>query len=193
MSLDFKKPRMPIPANSRVLCLLAATLLGGCVSALPGRQSSRPAMEIPITAGWYLGQKVFYITTDISDPAMAKDAGANYVARLANVLPPSPPDPERGSSIDRIYKFFDGSQPSVLPSVPTPLGGDNSNKAYSPLWQLVKVTWLPGIHPTELRSEEEVLEAADTNRVLLERLPIIVNCPVVQVADQLLIGTRRIR
>jgi hypothetical protein len=95
--------------------------------------------------------------------------------------------------LDRIYKFFDGSQPSVLPSAPTPLGGGNSNDAYSPLWQLVKVTWLPGSVWTELRSEEEVLEAAETKRVSLERLPIIVNCPVVQVGDQLLPGTRRIR
>jgi hypothetical protein len=193
MILISSKSRFELRANSRVPLLCLALLLTGCASTVPEQHASRPSIEIPLVAGWYSGQKVFYITTDISDLGMAKQEGANHVARLANALPPSPPDPSRGSSIDRIYKFFDGSQPSVLPSAPTPLGGGNSNDAYSPLWQLVKVTWLPGSVWTELRSEEEVLEAAETKRVSLERLPIIVNCPVVQVGDQLLPGTRRIR
>lgn len=177
---------------SQLCALCGVLLLAACASPTQLRgQTTSPAIEIPLTAGWFEGQKVFYITTDMSDPQMAQNSSANFVPRLANALAPYPPDPRRGSSIDRIYKFFDGSQPSVLPSAPTPLGGGNTNSAYSPLWQLVKVTWQPGIHQVELRSEEEVLEAADAKRVVLEPLPIIVNCPVVQVGDQLLLGTRR--
>ena len=186
------------PVSTRAARLLAslcaASVLGGCtVPEQPGTQPDQPAIEMPLTPGWFEGQRVFYVTTDMSAAPMAQDTGTNFAPRLNNALPQTPPVPGRGTPVDLIYKFFDGSQPSVLPSAPAPLGGNSTNKAYSPLWQLVKVTWRPGASRVELRSAEEVLEAADAGRVTLEVLPIIVNCPVVQLGDRTLPGTRRVR
>ena len=41
------------------------------------------------------------------------------------------------------------------------------------------VTWLPGHEPRVLRSEEEVLTAADKGEVHIEQTRIVINCPVV--------------
>ena len=172
-----------------------ALLLSGCAS--PGNPTPIAAdsaeIALPLVPGWHAGQRVWYITTDISDPAMAAQGGANLVPRLAHTLPPQPRDPSRPGSVERIYKFADASQPSVLPSAPQPLGGANRNAAYSPLWQLVMVRWQPGQPRTELRSEEELLAAEEAGRITLQPTAIVVNCPVVQVGDQVLAGARRLR
>ncbi len=77
-------------------------------------------------------------------------------------------------------------QGSVLPSAPLPLGGANHSRAYSPLWELVAVHWLPGKMPVELHSEQEVLNAADAGNISLTPLHIIVNCPVLRVGNDTL-------
>lgn len=178
--------------------LLTAALLAGCASHDPAgttgtRANDAPEIALPLVPGWHAGQRVWYITTDISDPTMAAQGGANLVPRLAQALPPQPRDPSRPGSVERIYKFADSSQPSVLPSAPQPLGGGNRNTAYSPLWQLVIVRWQPGQPRTELRSEEALLAAEEAGRITLQPTAIVVNCPVVQVGDQVLAGARRLR
>ncbi|MGZ3159133.1 MAG: DUF7482 domain-containing protein, partial [Burkholderiaceae bacterium] len=65
------------------------------------------------------------------------------------------------------------------PSIPEPTGADSTNKNYSPLWQIHTVTWLPGHEPHVLRSEEEVLTAADQGQVSIKQTNIVVNCPVI--------------
>jgi hypothetical protein len=99
------------------------------------------------------------------------------------VSPPGAP-----SSTDRIYKFPNAEQASVLPSAPEPLGASNASNAYSPLWQIVEVTWKPGVTPVVLRSERDVLEAEDAGRVTVVPTRIVVNCPVVRIEDELLRG-----
>jgi hypothetical protein len=170
------------------LCLLG--LLAGC--AATGSPTRPPEIVLPLVAGWYQGQRVYYVTTDISDAGMAAAGQANFVPRLAAALPPGRPAPGTPLAYERIYKFVNADQPSVLPSVPQPLGGANANRAYSPLWQLYAVRWLPDQPRKELRSEEEVLAAQERGWVALEPLPILVNCPVVQVGDTLLPGARRL-
>ncbi|MDP3845901.1 MAG: hypothetical protein Q8R10_05690 [Pseudomonas sp.] len=161
-----------------VLPLLGALLLGGCAGADLSR------VELPLLPGWYDGQLVYYITTDISDAPMAAKMQANYVPRLANALPDAP-GPFPLATFDRVYKFVDGSQPSVLPSIPLPLGAGNQDPAYSPLWHVYEVRWLRGPH-TELRSADALLQAQEEGRVSVRPTGIIANCPVVRVGDQLL-------
>ena len=45
------------------------------------------------------------------------------------------------------------------------------------------VDWQPGRPARPLRSEEEVLAAADKGDVRLTRTAIVINCPVVRSAD----------
>lgn len=168
--------------------IAVATIASGCATqhAEPG---STQFIKMPLVPGWFEGKPVWYVTTDMSDPVMAKAANVNYVPSLANALPAEPRVPGTPSSIDRIYKFMNFDQGSVLPSIPQPLGGSNSNQQYSPLWQLYAVYWEKGTMPHELHSEQEVLEAQDQGRIRIEALRIIVNCPVVKIEQQLLPGT----
>ena len=116
----------------------------------------------------------------------AIDNAANLVPRLANALPLSRHEPNPRSVLDRIYKF--AAQPSVLPSVPQPVGAANRDAAYSPLWDVIMVHWQPGRTVRELRSVDEVLAAEDAGDVRLQPLDLVVNCPVLQVGRQALPG-----
>ncbi|MGZ3237536.1 MAG: DUF7482 domain-containing protein [Burkholderiaceae bacterium] len=136
-------------------------------------------VEFPVVSGWYEGRVVQYITTDVSDKEIAKKMGVNFVPRLADAIPPLPHTPGQRSSVERIYSFTNFKQGGVLPSIPEPTGAESTNKNYSPLWHMHTVTWLPGHEPRVLRSEEEVLSAADKGQVSIKQTNIVINCPVI--------------
>ncbi|NMZ68111.1 hypothetical protein SAMN05216370_1638 [Pseudomonas peli] len=154
-----------------------AALLSGC------SRSHVTHMSLPVLPGWYNGEQVYYLTTDISDAQMATVMQANYVPRLANALPDEP-GPHPLATYDRVYKFVDDSQASVFPSIPLPLGGDNQDMAYSPLWHVYEVRWLSGTPGSPLRSADAVLQAQEQGLVSVRASGIIVNCPVVAVGEQ---------
>lgn len=160
--------------------LLAA--LAGCAHspASPGPGQ----VQVPVLQGWFDGEAVLYLTTDASHADVAADKGANFAPRLADALPDGPPRPGRRSSVDKVYAVTNFRQPSVFASAPRPVGPASSDAAYSPLWQMVKVTWQPGRPSRELRSEEAVLEAAEQGDVVLEATPVVINCPIIQRAGQ---------
>lgn len=160
-----------------VLGLIATWLAIQSASA----QSTLPAkdtVELPLVSGWYEGKLVCYITTDVSDKQAAADMGANYVPRLANALNRQP-QPGQPGTVERIYKIVNFAQGSVLPSLPEPIGDNNANTNYSPLWQVYAVRWNAGKTPHLLKSEEEVLAAEEAGDVHIDKTLIVVNCPVV--------------
>jgi hypothetical protein len=173
----------------RFICCALATLFmsPACAQYADQNQASAPAAphakqvtaEFPVVSGWYEGRVVQYITTDVSDIGIAKKMGVNYVPRLADAIPALPHTPGQRSAIERIYSFTNFKQGGVLPSIPNPTGAGSTNKNYSPLWHLHKVTWLPGHEPRVLRSEEEVLAAAEKGEVSIEQTNVVVNCPVI--------------
>ena len=161
----------------RLLSLsLSALLLAGCA----GNDLRHAAL--PLLTAWYNDQPVYYLTTDASDAQAAQMMQANYVPRLANVLP-SVPGPDPLAAYDRVYKFADGSQASVFPSIPQPLGAGNRDQAYSPLWHVYEVRWL-GRPGAELHSADALLQAQEECRISLRPTGIIVNCPIIQVGEQ---------
>ena len=132
----------------------------------------RTETVLPLSRAWVDGRQVEYITTDISDAAMARAAGVNYAPRLRDAIASRP------SVLERVYKFSEGEQISIFQSAPRPVGAGNTDQAYSPLWRLVMVTRkAPGVGP-ELKSEEELLSAEGKGLVSLEVTDIVVNCPV---------------
>lgn len=135
--------------------------------------------EFPVVSGWYEGRVVQYITTDVSDKEISRKKGVNFVPRLADAIPAQPHTPGQRSAVERIYSFTNFKQGGVLPSIPEPTGADSTNTNYSPLWQMYTVTWLPGHEPRVLRSEEEVLTAADKKEVSIKPTNIVINCPVI--------------
>jgi hypothetical protein len=165
---------------SRALSLVPALILvSGCVGIAPLRLPGE--VVLPLNHAWMDGRRVEYVTTDISDQTMAQALGVNYVPRLADALPST----QQRSLAERVYKFAGDSQITVFQSAPSPTGAKNSDKAYSPLWRMVMVQWVAPNTPRELRSEEEVLAAAERGQLSLEVTGIVVNCPITRSVDGL--------
>lgn len=158
------------------LGLMAA--LGGCAQLPP--VPAPGSVQLPVLEGWFDGERVLYITTDVSHADVAAAKAANFAPRLAHALPGGSPQPGQRLSVDKVYAVTNFKQPSVFASAPKPVGPGSTDTAYSPLWQMVKVTWQPGRSPRELRAEEAVLDAAEKGDVVLEPTPVVINCPIVQ-------------
>lgn len=153
----------------RAIALACLTLaLAGC-ALVP-----HPAdvATLPRQQAWVDGRRVDYVTTDISDAAMAAQGGVNHVPRLRDALGSG-----RASLTERVYKFSDGAQISIFPSAPA-APGSAPDPHYSPLWRLVLVAWKPGAAVRELRSEEALLAAAEAGELTLSVTDIVVNCPI---------------
>jgi hypothetical protein len=143
------------------IALTLCVLLSACATQAPSSTIALPRQQ-----AWVDGRRVDYVTTDISDAAMAGQAGVNHAPRLAGAI-------GRGAAslTERVYKFVDGTQISIFPSTPP-------DAQYSPLWRLVLVKWAPGATPHELRSEEALLAAEAAGEVALDVTTIVVNCPI---------------
>lgn len=156
--------------------LCACVLLGACANvatSAPGRQA-----HLPLLQGWFEGQAVFYVTTEVSDAEVARAKHATYAPRLAYALA-APPHAGAVNATDKVYGSVNFEQGSVFASAPSPLNYRNTDMAYSPLWRLVKVEWQVGTTPRTLKSEEEVLVAQDKGWVTLTSTQVVLNCPIV--------------
>ena len=169
----------PWPRLHRAHMALASLslLLSACSTAPP--LAGNGQASIPVLRGWFDGDVVFYITTDVSHADVADAKGANYAPRLADALPAGQPVPGRRSSVDKVYAVTNFKQDSIFASAPYPMGSASRDTAYSPLWQMVKVTWAAGKTPQTLKSEEAVLAAVDSGAVTLEATRVVLNCPIV--------------
>ena len=166
--------------------LMAVVALMGCGAPGPGLLAdgaSPTHVTLPLESAWHDGQLVRYISTDTSDAGMARAKGMNFVPRLAMAVPQGPAAPGRRSALERVYMFTDASQHNVFPSVPHPVGPSSTDAAYSPLWQVHTVAWQAGRTRRELRSEEQVLAAAEQGDVVVTATGIVTNCAVVQSAS----------
>lgn len=167
------------------LWLLVCALLP--VACAAPRTSGPAETTLPLHRAWVDGHQVEYVTTDISDAAMARQEGVNHVPRLALALGA----PGRPGVTERVYKFVNGEQITVFQSAPLPTGGANADRSYSPLWRMVLVRWRQPAALRELRSEEQVLAAQERGEIALELTGIVVNCPITRSVDgQALKGVR---
>lgn len=152
------------------IAIASVVLLIGCAG--PRFDARRTETVLPLHRAWVDGRQVEYITTDISDGAMAEAAGVNHVPRLRDAIAARP------SVLERVYKFSQGEQISIFQSAPRPVGAANTDRSYSPLWRLVLVTRTTHDPGPELTSEEELLAAEEKGLVSLEVTDIVINCPV---------------
>lgn len=142
---------------------------------------------LPVSRAWVDGKIVPYVTTDIADLAMARMMGANHVPALGEAVKTIPGQ----ALLERVYKFPDEDQISIFQSAPNPVGAENPNRSYSPLWRVVMVRWINPTQKQKLKSEEALLSAEDKKPVSLDVTDIVVNCPVTRSADgQALKGVR---
>jgi hypothetical protein len=168
-------------------CLLAlsVTLLTACTS--PFFDVGKTETVLPVSRAWVEGNVVEYVTTDISDQAMARMMGANHVPGLTAAIKSTPGQ----SFVERVYKFPNEDQISIFQSAPDPVGSENRDRSYSPLWRVVMVRWNNLALRRELKSEEALLAAEERKELTLEVTDIVVNCPVTRNArGQALRGVR---
>jgi hypothetical protein len=170
-----------------------AGLMMGCVSmginpvvSVPG--AATVFAQVPLRSGWFEGQATHYLTTDVSDQETARKMSANFAPSLA----PLWRNPNTRSLVPRVYKFTNSDQGTVFQSAPKPLGFENVDVSYSPLWVLVEVTWVNAREARLLTSEEAVLAAEERLDVVLNNTGIVVNCPILMMGDQTLSETRAI-
>ena len=154
------------------ILVFSATILAGCAN--PFFDVGRTETVLPLSRAWIDSRVVEYVTTDISDAAMAKMMGANHVPRLADATRA----PQGVSLLERVYKFPNDEQISIFQSAPNPVGDANRDRSYSPLWRVVMVRWSNPRFVQELKSEESLLAAQDRRELSLEVTDIVVNCPV---------------
>jgi hypothetical protein len=167
----------------RATPLMAALTLAACASL----EAQPPnAIVLPALPAWYEGRLVRYVVTDISNADMARMMGANTAPRLGDALPAvvvaGTARPRH--AVERVYKVLNPEQPAVFPSIPAPLGPDSRDRVYSPVWRVVEARWQPDRTVRELKSEEEVLKAAERADVVLTVTEVVINCPVVWVEGQ---------
>ena len=155
-----------------------SAVIAGCASTRTPIASS--VVQLPLLQGWFDGEEVFYVTTDVSDAEVAAGKRANHVPRLADALRAEPRQPRQRSAVDKVYAVTNFEQGSVFASAPDPVGALNRDTSYSPLWQMVTVTWAAGRTPRPLKSQEQVLAAADNGDVNLSLTTVVLNCPIVQ-------------
>ena len=132
-----------------------------------------PSVVLPLVHCWYKGQVAYYIQTEASDAGLAQQQGVNYAPSLANAISANP------AAVGAIYHVTNFTQANVIPSAPIPAGPGNTDPSYSPLWQVILVTWNPTASPYVLKSEEDVLNAQAEGLVTIASTDIVVNCPVI--------------
>jgi hypothetical protein len=168
--------RAVLPLWMLLLMLLVLACTSGCTTVQAPAGAGQALL--PVLSGWFDGEEVFYITTDVSHADVAQAKGANFAPRLALALPEGRAAPGR-SSVDKVYAVSNFKQASVFASAPFPVGASSRDTAYSPLWQMVKLTWVAGATPQILKSEEEVLAAVERGAATLEATRVVLNCPIV--------------
>jgi hypothetical protein len=130
-----------------------------------------PKITMPLVTGYYNDYEIYYVNTEASDAGVASNDGTTFVPKLANAI-------AVGATAD-IYAVTNFAQHNIVDSIPNPLGPDNADPDYSPLWRVTLVTWQAGFTPRTLTSEAAVLAARDVGMVTLTSTDIVVNCAVV--------------
>jgi hypothetical protein len=170
----------PAPIRLAIAALAFATLVVSVTAcASPGTAPRVATVQLPVQRAWFDGRIVFYVTTDASDAGAAREMKANFAPRLAEALPRGPQRPGQASALDKVYAVTNFEQPNVFASAPDPIGPESRDRSYSPLWRMVKVSWVAGHRARALTSEEQVLAAAEAGQVKIEPTDVVVNCPIV--------------
>jgi hypothetical protein len=129
----------------------------------PMTRIMRPAFH-----GFYDGHKDTFLSTDVSDPAQAREMHANVSASLGRV-------PMAES--DDLYLFVGAAAAGQLPV----FGSEPGEKDYTPLWHEDLITWKAGMTPTLLKSDTQVEAAVKAGKVTERHTRIVLNCPIVSV------------
>ena len=162
------KNRLEELATTRYSLLVLAvgiTLVAASIAIVVSDEvaAEEPQANLPLFTGFYDGQEVQYVVTDITDPD--SEEGLIYTPALLGL-------PE--SAVADVYRVTNGpeGQKAVFDTIP----GDEN---YSPLWEVNLVTWEEGVTPLVLRSVEEILTAESQGLLVIDETSTIINCPII--------------
>jgi hypothetical protein len=138
------------------------------------------APRIPPVLGYYGGEQVFFIHTEASDAEIAQTlegmmgSPVPVVESLAEV-----PDDARSP----VYAFANGLTPADTPAGPLGFQPDvfataPGDEDYTPLRELVLVTWGDDAQARVLTSAQEVTEVEAAGEVSFERPGVVINIPL---------------
>ncbi|MEW6044322.1 MAG: hypothetical protein AB1608_08660 [Thermoproteota archaeon] len=135
---------------------------------------SHLSVTIPIRPGLFAQESVYYIITDSSNHTLAEKASKDWKVQFAPKLRWAP-----SSSQDPLYVFTNGEkgdgiygyQADVFASTPS------QKDSYSPLRNLVLVSWKAGQKPQLLDSVDAILEAEKESRIKLTPTNVTINAP----------------
>lgn len=150
----------------------------GMAGGMGGMAADAP--RIPPVFGYYDGSDIRFIHTEASDPEIARTlegmmgSPVPVVPSLAQV-----PDDARST----VYVFTNGVTPADTPAGPLGFQPDVFDSApgdqdYTPLREIVLVTWADGAQPRLLAAAEEVADAEAAGDVALEDSNVVVNIPL---------------
>ncbi|MBM4422357.1 MAG: hypothetical protein FJ030_03065 [Chloroflexi bacterium] len=160
-------PPTALPQPTAVPAEQSRVLLGDVTDfALKGDWPGRFGfVKFKLNAGFFNGDKAYFIRTDASDKTFA-DANKLVFVPLLGAIQSVP------GVAAKLY-LFEGGSPDQLPV----LGTAPSQENYSPVWQLHKVT----PKDSTLYDSEEKLKAAESSgEVTIEAQTVVVNYPVVK-------------
>jgi len=122
-------------------------------------------VKLRLNAGFFNGEKAYFIRTDASDEAYSEAEKLVWAPRLNAA--------EKAANAMANLYLFDGGAPDQLPVLSTVPSREN----YSPLWRAHRVTPKGS---TLYDSEEKIKVAAAAGEVTIEEKKIFLNYPVVR-------------
>ncbi len=138
------------------------------------------APRIPPVLGYYGGEQVLFIHTEASDPQIAQtlEGMMGSPVPVVESLAAAPADAR-----SPVYVFANGVTPEDTPAGPLGFQPDvfataPGDEDYTPLRELVLVTWADDAEPRVLTSAEEVTQAEAAGEVNFERPGVVVNIPL---------------
>jgi len=140
---------------------------------------SPDAPRLPAVFGYYDGEPIAFVHPEVSDPAIAQvlegmmGSPVLVVPSLADV-----PETARGA----VYVFANGVVPEDTPAGPLGFQPDVFDSApgdedYTPLREIVQVTWNDETQAELLTTMEEIQAAEQDGLLKLERTGVVVNAP----------------
>lgn len=162
---------------------------GGQMAGMSGEQTggsmgdmamSPDAPRVPPVFGYHDGKPIAFVHTEVSHPTIAgiledmMGSPVPVVASLADV-----PDKARGD----VYVFTNGVVPDDAPAGPLGFQPDVFDRApnedgYTPLVEIVEVTWENQAQAQLLTAVDEIAAAEADGDLTMERTGVVVNAPL---------------
>jgi hypothetical protein len=147
--------------------------MGNDMGGMDGMEVDAP--PVPAVKGYTEGEEMAFIHTEVSDPEVSKLL-TDMMGSPVPVVPSLAEVPE--DLLANVYVFTNGVestgpmgfQPDVFDRPP-------NRDDYTPLRNLVLVTWEDEGAARELKSVEEVKEAESNGEITLEKPGVVVNIP----------------